>query len=240
MIAALLLLAAIAVVVVTGTDWGRERVRRYAVGMINGMIHGKATIGQLSGNLLTGMTVHNIAITDSAGQPFIAVESFKANYELASLLRKRIWIREAVLVRPLVVLDRPPNGNWNWQRIFPRDTTPKPPSQQTQWGDWIRFTTTKMVNGQLIVRTPWKPSEKLSAAGRDSAIREALGGGSRLMVQRVAGGFQKVVQFDSMTANLPLLRLSEPGAPNRLAEISSLSMVAFPFRPPGARVVDLK
>jgi len=240
MIAGLLLLAAIAVVVVTGTDWGRERVRRYAVGMINGMIHGKATIGQLSGNLLTGMTVHNIAITDSAGQPFIAVESFKANYELASLLRKRIWIRDAVLVRPLVVLDRPPNGNWNWQRIFPRDTTPKPPSQQTQWGDWIRFTTTKMVNGQLIVRTPWKPSEKLSAAGRDSAIREALGGGSRLMVQRVAGGFQKIVQFDSMTANLPLLRLSEPGAPNRLAEISSLSMVAFPFRPPGARVVDLK
>ena len=126
MIAGLLLLAAIAVLVVTGTDWGRERVRRYAVGMINGMIHGKATIGQLSGNLLTGMTVHNIAITDSAGQPFIAVESFKANYELASLLRKRIWIRDAVLVRPLVVLDRPPNGNWNWQRIFPRDTTPKP------------------------------------------------------------------------------------------------------------------
>src|SRR5437773_2025892 len=89
MIAALILLAAIAVLVVTGTDWGHERVRRYAQGMINGMIHGKATIGLLSGNLLTGMTVHDLAITDSTGQAFIAVESFRANYEVASLLRKR-------------------------------------------------------------------------------------------------------------------------------------------------------
>jgi hypothetical protein len=97
-----------------------------------------------------------------------------------------------------------------------------------------------MVNGQLIVRTPWKPSERLSVAARDSEIRDALGGGSRLMVQRVAGGFQKIVQLDSMTASVPLLRLSEPGYANRLAEISALSMVAYPFRPPGARVVDLK
>ena len=240
LIATLVLLAVIAVYVITATDWGHERVRRFAQTTLNGMIHGKATIGGLSGNLLTGFTVHNIVITDSAGQPFIAVESFKGNYEIASLLRKRIWIRDAVLVRPLVVLDRPPNGSWNWQRIFPRDTTPKPATQQTSWGDWIRFTYAKMVNGQLIVRTPWKPSEHLAPAARDSAIREALGGGSRLMVERVPGGFQKIVQLDSMTVSMPLLRLSEPGYANRLAEVSSLSMVAYPFRPPGARVVDLK
>jgi len=240
LIAALILLAVIAVLVITGTDWGRERVRRYAQSTINGMIHGRATIGRLSGNLLTGMTVHNLTITDSAGQPFIAVESFRGNYEIVSLLRKRVWIRDAVVVRPLVVLDRPPNGPWNWQRIFPRDTTPKPASQQTKWGDWIRFTFATMVNGQLIVRTPWMPSARLSAVARDSAIRATLGGGSRLMVERVAGGFQKIVQLDSMTASVPLLRLSEPGHPDRLAEVSSLSMVAYPFRPPAAVVVDLK
>ena len=37
-------------------------------------------------------------------------------------------------MRPLVVLDHPPGGKWNWQRIFPRDTTPKPPSQQAGVG----------------------------------------------------------------------------------------------------------
>ena len=240
-ILSLVLIAATALWVLTGTDWGRERVRRYAQGAINGLIHGKASIGRLSGNLLIGMTVHDFAITDSAGEPFIAVESFRAKYNVMSLLRKHIWIEDAVVVRPLVVLDRPPNGQWNWKRIFPRDTTPKPPSQQTQWGDWLRFTNADVIGGQLIVRTPWKPSEALKTkAARDSAIRDVLGGGSRLMVTRVSGGFQKTVQLDSVNAAIPLLRLSEPGLKDRLLQVSTLSMKAFPFRPPAADVRDLK
>src|SRR3569623_347686 len=78
MILSLVVIAATALWVLTGTDWGRERGRRYAQNAINGMIHGRATIGRLSGNLLTGMTVHDFAITDSAGKPFVAVESFTA------------------------------------------------------------------------------------------------------------------------------------------------------------------
>lgn len=234
-------LGVMTVLVITGTDWGRERVRRYAVSFVNGSIHGKATIGKLSGNLLTGMTVHDFTITDSAGHPFVAVESFKANYSIIALLKKHIWIEDAVLVRPLIVLDRPPSGDWNWQRIFPRDTTPKPPSKQTQWGDWLRFTNASVVAGQLIVRTPWKPSEGLKTqAARDSAIRDALGGGSRIMVARAPNGFQKTVQLDSVTGTFPLVRLSQPGLRTRLLEVQSLTMDAYPFRPPAAVIRDLK
>lgn len=241
LISALILIAIIAVLVLTGTDWGRERVRRFAQNQINGMIHGKATIGRLSGNLLVGMTVHDLAITDSAGEPFVAVESFKANYDILGLVfRKHIWIEDAVLVRPLIVLDRPPGGKWNWQRIFVRSTAPTPPNQPPSWGAWLRFTNAAVVNGQLIVRTPWAPNANLSATQRDSAIRDVLGGGSRLMVQRAAGGFQKIIQLDSVTGAFPLVRLSDPGQPYRLLEVSALAMHAFPFRPPGAVVLDLK
>jgi len=241
MIVGLILLAIIAVLVLTGTDWGRERVRRFAVNTLNGTMHGHVTIGRLSGNLLTGMTIHDLAITDSSGKPFVAVESFKGDYSIMGLLRKHIWIDDAVLVKPLIVLDRPPGGTWNWQRIFPRDTTPKPASQQTGWFDWLRFTNASVVNGQLIVRSEWKPGEGLKTqAARDSAIRVALGGGSRLMISRVPGGFQKTVQLDSVTGTFPLLRLAEPGRKDRLLEVSSLRMDAFPFRAPGALVRDLK
>jgi translocation and assembly module TamB len=241
MILSLIAIAAGALYILTGTDWGRERVRRYAQNAINSRIHGRATIGRLSGNLLTGMTIHDFAITDSAGKPFIAVESFRAKYNVWSLLRKHIWVEDAVAVRPLIVLDRPPEGKWNWARIFPRDTTPKPPSQQTQWGDWLRFTNADVIGGQLIVRTPWHPSEALKTqTARDSAIRDVLSGGSRLMVARVPGGFQKTVQLDSVNAAIPLLRLSEPGIKDRLLQVSSLNMKAFPFRPPAADVRDLK
>jgi len=233
-------LAVLIVYVLSNTDWGRERVRRYAQTFINNSIHGRAQVGKVTGNLLTGMTVHNFVITDSAGEPFVAVESFRANYSILGLLRKRIWIEDAVLVRPLIVLDRKPVGSWNWQRIFPRDTTPKPPSQQTQWGDWLRFTNATVVNGQLIVRSPWHPSEQLKPVARDSAIRDALSGHSRLLISRAPGGFQKTIQLDSLTASIPLLRLSQPGLKDRLLEVESLTMNAYPFRPPGAVVRDLK
>lgn len=240
MIVFFVLVAVLIVFIISDTDWGRERVRRYAQNFINNSIHGRAQIGKLTGNLLVGMTVHNFVITDSAGEPFVAVESFRGNYSIIGLLHKHIWVEDAVAVRPLIVLDRKPSGHWNWQRIFPRDTTPKPPSQQTGWGDWLRFTNATVVNGQLIVRSPWHPSEHLKPPARDSAIRDVLSGHSRLLVSRVPGGFQKTVQLDSLTASIPLLRLSQPGLKDRLLEIESLTMNAYPFRPPGAIVRDLK
>jgi len=239
LISCLILIAIIAALVFTGTDWGRERIRRYVQTTLDGMIHGHATIGRISGNLLTGMTVHDFAITDSAGRPFVAAESFSARYQVLSFLRKHIWLTDAVLVRPLIVLDRMPGEKWNWQNIFPRDTMPKPPGQPPGWGDWILLTNARIVGGQLIVRTPWNPSEHLTPAGRDSLIRQALGGGSRLLVNRVAGGFQKTVQLDSVNATLPMLRLADPTYNYRLAQVTSLSMIAYPFRPPPAVVRNL-
>ncbi len=234
-------IAALVVFVVTGTSWGHERVRRFAENTLNNMVHGKVKIGRVSGNLLTGITVHDVAITDSSGAPFVAVESFKGDYSVMSLLRKHIWIQDAVLVRPLIVLDRPPNGVWNYQRIFfKNDTTTKPKTQTSTWGDWLRFTNAKVVEGQLIVRTPWKPSEGLGPAARDSAIRAAVGGTSRVMVEAVRGGFQKTIQLDSVPGTFPLVRLAEPGMKTRLVEVSALAMNAYPFRPPGAIVKDLK
>ncbi|HVX39756.1 MAG TPA: translocation/assembly module TamB domain-containing protein [Gemmatimonadaceae bacterium] len=240
MISCLILLAIIAVLVLTGTDWGRERVRRYAENWLNGTIHGRAKIGRLSGNLLVGMTVHNLTITDSAGEPFVAVKSFTADYSVMSLLRKHIWLDNAVAVEPLIVLDRKPQGEWNWQRIFPKSTTPQPVTSTPSWGDWLKFTDAAVVNGQLIVRSPWSPAKGLPPQARDSVVRDALGGGTRLMISRVPGGFQKTVQLDSVTAKIPLLRITQPGQPYRLLEVSALTMNAYPFRPPGAVVRDLK
>src|SRR3954470_1120245 len=92
-------LAALAVFVMTGTDWGHERVRRLAQNALGGIVHGKVKIGRVSGNLLTGMTVRDVAITDSSGAPFVAIQSFAANYSIMSLLHKHIWIEDATLVR---------------------------------------------------------------------------------------------------------------------------------------------
>jgi translocation and assembly module TamB len=55
----------------------------------------------------------------------------------------------------------------------------------------------------------------------------------------VPGGFQKVVVLDSIESVLEELRISDPRFKNRLAVVSSLRMVAYPFLPPAARVSAL-
>ncbi len=235
-----IVLGATAVYILSSTDWGRERTRRYAEALLQKSVHGRVRIGKLSGNLLTGLVVEDFAITDSIGQPFIAIPRMRGDYGIGDLIHKRIWVDNVVLERPLIVLDRRPTGEWNWRRIFPRDTTPKPPRTQTGWMDRIRLTNLRILEGNLVMRTPWHPSRRLTPAAADSAIRAVLSGHERLMVERVTGGFQKIIELRSVTATLPLLRLSEPGYKERLARVAALEMQAYPFRPPAAEVRGLR
>lgn len=233
--------AAIVVAVLSMTPWGHERVRRLAVSQLSAHLAGKVAIGSVSGNLLQGFTLHDLAITDSAGRPFLAAEAVSADYGVGSLVRKRIYLDNVTLTRPVVVLDRPPGGAWNYQVIFKMDTTKKAKPSTPSWGSWIKLTDVRVRDGLLTVRTPWKPSEGLKTqAARDSAIQAVLTGQSRLMVQRVPNGFQKVVQLRSLNADLPLLRLADPSYQFRLAQVSALSMEALPFRPPAARVTAMR
>ncbi len=222
------------------TNWGHERVRSVAENQLNKVVHGKATISRVSGNLVSNLTLQNVVITDSAGGPFVSVDSLTVNYSIADLLRKRIDVDGAVFYRPFVVLDQLPNGKWNWQRIFPPSPTNGPPSTQPQWGQRIRIANADIVNGRFILKTPWAPQKGLSQRAADSVTREALKPSSRVDVRRVAGGYQRRIELDSMTGHFPLVRVTEPGQASSLVQIAKLSMHAFPLRPPGPVVRDLR
>ena len=226
--------------VVTSTSWGHERVRNYALNSLRSAVHGRVTIGEVSGDLLHGVTLRDVSIADSTGAPFVNVQSVSTNYAIGDLWQKRLLLDHAVFVHPVVVLDRPPNGPWNWNRIFPHDTMPQPPSAQPGWGDWVRLSNVQIIGGTLIVRTPWSPATGLSRAAADSVTRDALNGKTRIVVERVPGGYQKRIELDSISARVPLLRLAEPGQANRLLEVDALSMDAYLFRPPAARFRNLR
>jgi len=107
-IAVLALLLLAATLLVTDTNWGRERVRRYALGVIQRNSHGIVDIGSVSGNLLRGFTLHDVVITDSARAPFIKAGEVWAKYSLGTLRGKKIEFSEVRLVRPVIVIDKPP------------------------------------------------------------------------------------------------------------------------------------
>src|ERR1700692_2756815 len=64
---------------ITNSDWGRERVRRYVQGLIQDNSHGLVHIGSVTGNLLHGVTLPDVVITDSARAPFVKAEEIWAD-----------------------------------------------------------------------------------------------------------------------------------------------------------------
>ena len=224
---------------ITNTDWGRERVRRYVEGLIQRNSHGLVRIGGVTGNLLRGFTLHDVVITDSAHRPFVKVDEAWARYSLTTLRGKRIDFREVRLVRPIIVLDRQPGGKWNYDRIFPRDTVTPAGPRKTGWGTWIRFSDVTTIDGDLTVRSPWEPDPHKTPAEQQDAIRRALGPDERLKVFRVANGFQKESSFHHINGIFPLVRLEDPAYRNHLIDVAALKMIAEPFRPPVADVRGL-
>jgi translocation and assembly module TamB len=208
------------------------------------VVHGKTTIARVSGGMLSNVTFEKVVITDSAGAPFISVDSLTTDYSISDLFRKRIELDHAVLVRPNVVLDKDANGVWNWTRILPGliDTTKRPPNAPPQpegWGDWIRASDVRIVNGRFLIVSPWAPAKTLKGAAADSAVRDALSGRSRAYVERGPGGLRRRIEIDSVNGRLPLLRISQPGQPSSVAEVATLAMNAYFVRPPGGRFRNL-
>ena len=224
------------VLLITNTDWGRERVRRYVEGLIQRNSHGLVHIGGVTGNLLRGFTLHDVVITDSARAPFIKVDEAWARYSLTTLRGKRIDFREVKLVRPIIVLDRQPGGKWNYDRIFPRDTVTSTGPKKTGWGTWIRFSDVTMIDGDFTIRSPWEPDPNITPAEREDAIRRALGPNERLKIIQVAKGYQKESSFHRINGIFPLVRLEDPAYRTHLVDVAALRMIAEPFRPPVADV----
>ncbi|HYD54698.1 MAG TPA: hypothetical protein VEA99_18840, partial [Gemmatimonadaceae bacterium] len=236
----LVAIAATALWVLTNTDWGRERVRRYAISQFEKNTNGRLRIGRVSGNLLEGFTFHALAITEKNGAPFLATDSLRARYSLKGALRQQLAFDDVVLWRPVVVLDNPPTGRWNWQRIFRREKPDVPKDDTPGFGDWVSATDVRIVDGDVLVKTTWKVDTLQSKAEQQKDIREALSGEERDLIVRHPDGFQKVMRFRQIDAVLPHAIIADPSIEWRRFDIASARLVAQPFRPPYADVRDLQ
>ncbi|MBK5187883.1 MAG: hypothetical protein JJD97_06525, partial [Gemmatimonadaceae bacterium] len=238
-IAAIALLVVGAILGVTNTDVGRERVRRIAVSAMNTSVHGITRIGRVDGNLLRGVTLRDVSITDSAGAPFFASPLVQARYTIENFFSKHIIIDALGITEPAVVLDRKPGAEWNFTRLFASaDTTKK--STTRGFGSWITLRNVRLTDGHILVRMPWAPDDSLPRAVRDSIARDALAGGARQHVIEAPGGYQQVMEFGSVQAALPHVRFADPDSTTRVFQVGSLATTAALYNPPDADVRDLR
>jgi translocation and assembly module TamB len=231
------LLLVLGVYTLTNTNWGREQVRKKIVAMLQDNSHGIIHIGSISGNLLNGVMLHDVIITDSAGAPFLKADSIAARYTLGTFTDKRVDLDDVSLYRPVVVLDRVSGGKWNYDRIFPRDSVTPQGVRKTGWGTWIRFTDMTVYDGDVTVKAPWEPDNSLTGQQRKDAVRLAMGPDGRMAIIEVGNGYQHVSKFHHVNAKIPLLRFEDPAYKTRHVDIAQLNMNAEPFKPP---TIDVK
>ena len=239
-IGAIAVLTVVGVFLFTMTDFGRERVRRFTLQTLSEMVHGQVRIGGIGGNLLDGVVMTDFSIADTAGRPFVSADTVIADYHLIAFARKRIELHSLRLVRPLVIFDKLEDEDWNFESIFPEDTTPDAPDEGPGFGDWVAFNDVEVVGGRFIVRTPWKPDGDSVGPARERVIAAALEGGTRQHVVRARKGFQQVMDFRQINTVMPRLRLEDPDSSGIAIEVTALSGIAAVFRPPVAEIRDVE
>jgi translocation and assembly module TamB len=235
---ALIVLIPAAVLVFTRTDAGRERTRRIVLGFLHDKILSEVKIGRIEGDLLGRFALVDLEIADQPGRPFLKAERITASIAKRSLFSKQILLTELALVRPVIRLSKPPDGPWNYQRIFassdtvPGDTIPG-------FGDWVELRKVTLSDGSIIVQRPWSPDSTLTGTAADSAMQVALAGKSRARVERVSWGYQQTMEFTSIDALFPDIVVAHPDSTVSTLQIERLKMAAVPFNPPNTRVENV-
>jgi translocation and assembly module TamB len=235
----LVLLAMLAFLGITTTDFGRERIRRVAVGILQENVHGRVTVDRIEGKLAGRFALAGVAIADSQGNPFLTAERITAQLGLRTLFSKQVMISELKLERPTVRLTKSRDGTWNFERIFPRSPdTPK--DSTTGFGDWVAARRVEIVDGTIEVRQPWLPDADLAGTERDSAIAAALNGQGKMRIERVGSGYDRTMEFRSIDAQLPTVVIAHPDSAGMSLDVATLDMVAAPLKRDTIDVRDLK
>ncbi len=234
----ILALVLIALFVLTQTRWGQQKVGNFALGTVASSINGKLSYGSVEGNPLSGLTLHDVALTDSAGRPFLKAGTLKASYDIGSLIHRHIDLNSLTMANGRLVLEKPPAQDWNFKRVFggggPPDTTAAP-----GFGSWVRFNDVTLRNVDVVVRQAWSPADSLAPSVRQAEIAQALSGAGRFRVERVPGGYERVIRLLNVDAHLPLVRLADPDKPGILAKVDRLNTLAEPFATAPVRISNL-
>ncbi len=234
-----MLLAVAAVIYLPRTAWGREKVRAAVESALNNQFAGRVSIGRIELPSFSRATVHDVIITDSAGAPFITVPTVRASWALNDLWNKRVILDNVRAERAVIVLDRQPGKRWNWDAILFPDTTKRPRTAESQFGDWVELRNVQLVDVSLTSRSPYTPDAWRSAAAQDSLLALAVDNKLRAVVRKVPGGYQRVTVLEHVTLNAPYARIKYPGTTSQLFRIASGSGIITPFQPPSLDLRDV-
>lgn len=216
--------------VVARTNRGHEFVLQRTLGALGNAMHGgKLTVQRIEGNLFEGAKVYGVSLMDDEGRPFVVADSAYLDYKVTTLLSPRVHITRATLYDPEVYVFKLPGDTlWNYQAIF-ADTSGRDPNRPRIERATL-LDTIRMVNGTVRLQTPWSPDTTLSPRAQRAMVREALSDTSLALVDSVAGGYIRTMNFTRLTGRITRVRFAPGTTSGSRLHVDSLRGTAQIFR----------
>jgi hypothetical protein len=132
------LLALILLLAVTSqTQFFRDRLRSAALSQLDSILTGRAYLGEITGNLVTGFQIDSLSLSiDDVN--VVSAARVDIGYNLFSLPGKMLAVNRITLVRPNINILRDRRGRWNLSRMIhrPPPDTLAPPDTTSMLPDW--------------------------------------------------------------------------------------------------------
>lgn len=218
-------LVALGFVMMTRTDFGRERIRAFAESAINARIKGKMHIGKLGGSILGDLTIDSLNLRETNDSLFIATGLIHVRFNARDLFDRRIYATRLEITRPLVQLRQDSTGVWNYRRIFPSGpkALPKPPTAQQSFGDHVLVDSASISALTFRLSMPWHPDDSLHGTKRDSAIKYALSRKDKI-IRRYGSSFAHTWEWTNGRIEIARARVDDRDPDGRWFEISRLDV----------------
>src|ERR1043166_9356284 len=207
------LVAVVAVLVGTRTQYGRARLLGWVQPAITRSVRGGTVyIGRVEQVTLDSLTVDSIAIRDKrTGELFLSTGRATFAWNVRDIIDNRLYVRHAHVEHPFLHLIERPGGRWNFEDIFPSSGgAPKPKAPRTRnFGDYIVVDSASARDVTFLLSMPWSPDDALRGAKRDSAIKFNLARTDHL-IRKTADGYVKTYTWKNGRGLVTRARLADP------------------------------
>jgi translocation-and-assembly-module (TAM) inner membrane subunit TamB-like protein len=213
------------------TPPGNRLLARLLTDQSGRVIRGSVYIGAVRGGWFRGFALDSVVIRDSSGTLLVSAPHVDVHYQLANLLKGRILLSSARVIRPDIQLLKHRSGRLNYEEIFRLGEGPAGAASL------LEIDNLEIVDGRLTIRMPWNPDGRLRTAGQvDSALAyERTKPGRR--IEPGPEGLELIRTIDGLNAKVPLLRISTP---DRQPVTLQLAQLAARISDPRLEIRDLR
>lgn len=224
-----------AFVAATQSERGRDVIRRVVEGQLARSTQGRVHLGRISGTFITDLAIDSVEIRGPDDSLFAATGRLRVTFDPRDLMDGRLFIRTVSAEHPRVHFRRGTDGQWNLDRIWPRDPNRvKRPRGRASFGSLLVLERVGVRGGEFAMTLPWEPPDSLRGARRDSAIRVALADPLSETRRSGARAFTRTFRWRQITAAVPRIRLTHPDSAGRFIDIARLDVTEvnppFTFR----------